>query len=453
MSKKNKSYIALILFHIFLGFIIYTIPEIAKIYSLLITVLGFYYIFKSKNNDNEVLLVAGYFVGIEVFLRMTNGVPSYEFSKYMVILCMLIGMYYKGVHKNSIIYWIALILLLPSVVIATQTFTLDNLDVRNTIMFNLLGPLCLGISAIYCYSRSISFKDLNSVLLAVLLPIISTTVYLILYTPANLKEVLITTSSNYNTSGGFGPNQVATLLGLAMFIVFSRIIFETKDKLILVVNLAIILVISYRGLITFSRGGMITGASMIVILCVLIFILSTKQIRYRLLYVFTLFAIISFSIWSYSHMQTDGLIEKRYKNQDALGREKEDALTGREKLMNQEIDLFFDNPFFGIGIGRSTDIRSVESGDLIASHDEITRLLAEHGLFGIINIAILIIAPMLLYRQNSKNVYTICFVVFWFFTINHAAMRTASPAFIYALSLLRIKFDVEKNSVHREQVV
>lgn len=33
--------------------------------------------------------------------------------------------------------------------------------------------------------------------------------------------------------------------------------------------------------------------------------------------------------WSYSTEQTNGLIQKRYSNQDASGRLKEDQLTGR----------------------------------------------------------------------------------------------------------------------------
>jgi hypothetical protein len=32
------------------------------------------------------------------------------------------------------------------------------------------------------------------------------------------------------------------------------------------------------------------------------------------------------------------------------------------------------------------------------------------------------------------------FLLFWFLTINHAAMRIAAPAFIYALSLLKVHF-------------
>jgi len=61
------------------------------------------------------------------------------------------------------------------------------------------------------------------------LPIVTTMVYLTLYTP-NLREVLTGTSSNFKTSGGFGPNQVSTILGLGMFIFVSRLIYFSSSK-------------------------------------------------------------------------------------------------------------------------------------------------------------------------------------------------------------------------------
>jgi len=53
--------------------------------------------------------------------------------------------------------------------------------------------------------------------------------------------------------------------------------------------------------------------------------------------------------------------------------------------------------------------------------------------------------------DNKQNVYLVCFIVFWILTINHAAMRMAAPAFVYALSLLKVVVINEKEPViHRE---
>jgi hypothetical protein len=37
--------------------------------------------------------------------------------------------------------------------------------------------------------------------------------------------------------------------------------------------------------------------------------------------------------------------------------------------------------------------------------------------------------------------YLLCLLAFWFLTFNHAAMRTAAPAFVYSLSLLNVFLD------------
>ena len=57
----------------------------------------------------------------------------------------------------------------------------------------------------------------------------------------------------------------------------------------------------------------------------------------------------------------------------------------------------------------------------------------------IFGLFILFFTPVILYLDNKQNVYLFCFLAFWLLTINHAAMRLAAPAFIYALSLLKVK--------------
>jgi hypothetical protein len=67
-------------------------------------------------------------------------------------------------------------------------------------------------------------------------------------------------------------------------------------------------------------------------------------------------------------------------------------------------------------------------------------MLAEHGTLGIVCLLILFFTPLVLYLENKFNMYLLCFVAFWFLTINHAAMRTAAPAFVYSLALLNVNF-------------
>lgn len=448
MNESDKKYLFLIGLHIAIGFGLYYVPFFPKFYGYVIIFGGIYYVINSQNRNNEVLYASAYIVGSEVLLRMTGGNINYEFSKYGVIIFMLIGMYYKGVSKDAAAYWIFLLLLLPGIFIATYSLKYTT-DLQNKISFNTSGPFCLGITSLYCYTRKVTFKQLNEILLLIGLPIIANMIYLILYTPS-VRDVITGTSSNYETSGGFGPNQVATILGLGMFIFISRLIYYSNSKLLFIINLIIAFNISYRGLVTFSRGGMMTGFFMLIILILITYFKINSRAKIKMNYLMIAVVITMASTWIYSSDQTGGLIEKRYANQDAKGRVKEDRFTGRGELAKEEIETFLKNPFFGVGVGKTAELRQQRIGEFVASHDEITRMISEHGALGVLGLLILFATPLFLYLDNSQNIYLLSFIVFWILTINHAAMRIAAPAFVYALSLLKVIVINEKEpAIHR----
>jgi hypothetical protein len=445
MKKEEQAYLYLILLHVFIGFLIYFVPFTAKLYGYSIFILGIYFVIKTQNRNNEALIAAAYITGSEVLLRMTGGNISYEFSKYGVMIFVFIGMYFSGFSKSATPYWVFLLLLVPSVVISTFVLDFDT-NVRTTIAFNISGPVCLAVASLYTYRRKIALEQVNNILLSMGLPIISCMVYLTLYTP-DIRDVITSTQSNFETSGGFGPNQVATFLGLGMFIFFSRIILESRSKFLVILNLIIVFNISYRGMVTFSRGGMITGFLMIVLLLVFLYFKSNYRGKVKLNYIIVIIALSMMSIWGYTSFQTGGLINKRYANQDAAGRVKESQFTGREDVVQNEINTFLENPIFGVGVGKGVEVREAQTGVLVLSHDEITRMLAEHGTLGIFALLILFFTPLVLYLENSFNMFLLCFVAFWFLTINHAAMRTAVPAFVYSLSLLSVQLGMNRKEV------
>jgi O-Antigen ligase len=439
MQNRDKNYLFLIAAHLLIGVLIYVIPVFAKVYGYAIILVGILFVIKKRNKNNEVLYASAYIVGSEVLLRMTDGNPVYEFSKYGVMIFIIIGIFYSGFSKYSVPYWIYILLLVPGILIATHELNLQT-EIRKTIAFNIAGPICLGLASMYTYNRKISYEEVNNILLMIGLPVVSCAMYLMLYTP-NIREVLTGTGSNTELSGGFGPNQVSTVLGLGMFVFFSRILLVSRSKLIFIANLVVALMISYRGLVTFSRGGMLTGLIMIIFLLYFIYINSKSQGKLKLFYFFGFLLVVFLVVWSYTSFQTDGLIEKRYANQDAKGRVKESQLTGREDIAAQEFDIFLDHPFFGAGVARATEIRTGINGFRSLSHNEISRLMSEHGALGILALLLLFITPMILYLDNKQNIYIFCFLFFWLLTINHAAMRIAAPAFVYSLALLKVQFN------------
>lgn len=451
MQNKSLDYISLIGIHIGIAFGVFIFPFLSKIYLILIFFLGLIYVVKKQNKNNEILIVAGYIVGAEVFIRVTGGALLYEFSKYGVILFCFIGMFYSGFSKNAIPYWVYLLLLIPGILIAAFVLNTSTED-RKIISFTMSGPVCLGICALYTYQRKIHINTLNNILLAIALPIITLTTYLILYNPS-VRDVVTGTDSNTQTSGGFGPNQVSTVLGLGVFILISRVILQSKTKFLLILNFILAVIIAFRGVVTFSRGGILTTIVMLIAITINLYYLSNFKSRVKLNYLIVFVIFSSITIWLYSSVQTNGLIEKRYSNKDAAGRVKESRLSGREELIGTELKAFYENPILGVGVGKSIEIREEETGINSASHNEITRLLAEHGSLGILMLLILFFTPIFLFFDNKQNIFMFPFLVFWLLTINHAAMRIAAPAFVYALSLLKVYINEPAKSKPEEEKI
>jgi hypothetical protein len=440
MKNTKLSYTYLIIIHAIIALAVFALPFLSKVLALILPIVGFYVVNKTKNKNNEVLIVAAYMIGIEVFLRMTDGNFNNEYIKFNVIFFMLMGMIYSNFSTNAFIYWFFLILLIPGILV-TATATDYDVDVKKFLIFNLSGPVCLAISAIYTFKRKILFSNLQNIVVAMGLPIITTTVYLFLYNPS-VKEVVTGTQSNFETSGGFGPNQVSTILGLGIFVFFTQLILFSKTKKEIFLNGFLLLFVSYRGIVTFSRGGIITAVVMIVCLMFLLYYFSNAKGKTKFSLVFIMTALMAGGIWTYSSFQTSGLIEKRYANQDAAGRTKKDNLGGREEIIDSEFKIFMDNPILGVGAGMGKEIRKESFGATVASHNEISRMMSEHGLFGVFGLLVLFLTPFILYVNNRQHLYFLSFYVFWLLTINHAAMRTAAPAFVYALTLLFVQVKI-----------
>ena len=115
-----------------------------------------------------------------------------------------------------------------------------------------------------------------------------------------------------------------------------------------------------------------------------------------------------------------------------------------------EVAFFMRQPIFGVGVAMGAKLRGDEDGRAVLSHNELTRMLAEHGSLGILAMVILLFTPLILYLDNGNNLYIFCFLAFWLLTINHAAMRLAVPGFIYALALLKVVKPDENPALYRK---
>ena len=451
MNKLNLSYFNLVIIHVIIGLVIFIFEPLSKFYFLAVAGYFFINILQAplRKKPILVLLICSFVIGCEVFLRMTGGNLLYEISKYSVIFFLLLGIFYTSISRKSFPYIVYALLLIPGIIV-TATDLDHNLVFRKIVAFNLSGPVCLSLAAMFCYNLRVSWKDVDKISQAIILPIISNTVYLYLYNP-NIKDVLSGTQSNFEASGGFGPNQVATVLGLGMFLLVVRFFMFSKNMFHKILNITLLALVSFRAIVTFSRGGVLTAAIIILAFIFFYYLRSRGKKRLQILRSISVLIIVVVGVWVYSSIQTLGFIDKRYSNQDAAGRVKEDITTGRVNLLSYEFGEFFNNPFLGVGVGRIKQLRFEKSWITAASHNEMSRLFSEHGMFGVTALIILLIVPLIFRIRNRRNYLFFSFYFFWFLTINHSSMRIAAPAFIYGLCLLNITN--EKNSLHRQQII
>ena len=436
IEKVVHNRLLFIAIHVVIGFLV-TILPFAKIYPLFILIIGIYIIYSSRNKNEEALYLASYLVGAEVFIRMSDGFLLYETGKYGIILFSLLGIIWGPVKQKTSISFLVYVLFLVIGIVFTQVPLGESL--RKSIAFNLSGPISLGFFALYCYKRTITIIQLKELLFVCLLPVFSIISFVYFRTP-DLEELVFQVSSNFKTSGGFGPNQVATIIGFGVFILSVFIFTRVQLSLSIFLDIIFLLYFTYRGLLTFSRGGMITAifAFFIFVLFMLLYQKNTFIKVFKFLFI-TL--ILFLGIWLYTSDITGGMIDNRYANKNAAGIEKKDVSAGRFQLFSAQLENFYESPILGIGVGNGK-YKRIESGKRItaASHNEITRLIEEHGLLGILALLILLVKPLqnIYFSTNYQRAFLMSFYVFWFLTINHSAMRIAFPAFVYGLSLIKI---------------
>lgn len=446
--KINK--IAYLFIHVLLGVFIHFVGSFVFVYYAIFLAVGTFWVVKNNDKDFQVLTLMLYVAGLEVLFRMRSGGALYDLGKYSIIYFCILSFAFIRINLKAWPYFLILLLFIPGIVLTVNTFFFE-IDVRKKIMFNLLGPFSLVFASLYAYNKQISLSRLNECLFAATGPLISILSLIIIFTPANKAEVFENTTSNFVTSGGFGPNQMSVILGLGIFIFFVQFFFNTKEKFFSYLSLILVFVFAYRGLITFSRGGMLTALAMILVFCYMVFKLLNSQARTKFLGVFSILIVLAISAWFYSSYQTGGLIDKRYSNQDAAGRVKESRMSGREDIMETDLKFFEENPVFGVGPGIGGMMRGEDGLQGVQAHSEPTRLLAEHGSFGLMILLLLVFVPILKYFRFRQyhHIYFFPFLIFWGLTINHAATRIAAPGILYGLTLLNvfIKKEEDEDSV------
>ncbi len=236
-------------------------------------------------------------------------------------------------------------------------------------------------------------------------------------------------------------NQVSTYMGLAFFL--SVIPFfinrEYRRKLTHYIPPGFFLLV---GLLSFSRGGMITAA--IGLLVIFLGNIISGKLNY-LIYLL-LFLVISIPIALSINEVTNGNLFLRYQGETegTIQGSKEKTLdsytTGRFSIFSGDLETFKNSWLFGVEIGESQLYRKDTQNQL--SHVELSRVVAEHGLIGAIAFCILLLN--ILYRfyncSGSKQTKYLLLAI-WilgFATTFHGATRTILPFIFMSIPMLTI---------------
>jgi len=437
----------IIALHVLLAFMIYYFPFLAKLYATGLIIFVFVVSFFVRD-PKMLLYTSAYVVGAEVFTRMSKGLFFYESHKYLIMILALGYIFRRGLKKEAWIFIFYLVLLIPGIIYTlileanNPSFWIES--IRKTILFNMAGPLALGLAAMAWVKERLSLEEFKRLNFWMLMPVITTTIYVIVKTPS-LKEIIFYSSANFATSGGFGPNQVATILGLGMFASFVLMLTE-KNILSRSVYLFFLALITYRAFLTFSRGGTITG-----IIMILVFIYASWRSDFKFMRTQSLIGIavsaliIGVSFYLVTEI-TGGMALNRFTGKNTSGERKEDVTSGRIKIFKAELETFIHHPILGIGVGRAKIGRLKYLGFRGATHNEISRLLSEHGIFGLFALMILFFAPLATGALRKNNLFFYPYFTFWFLTIFHSSMRLVAPAALYGFALLMLYYEENESS-------
>lgn len=421
------------------------LPAVSAVWVLGFGAWAFFYILKTRDGFGTAGYAAAYLGSLELMARMSGSGLPHELAKYSISALMILGMVVEK-QKRAFAYPMLLyflLLLIPGLWMSAHNFTYE--EAVDQLSFNLSGPFCLCISVLYFYNRPFTVGELTRILRFALLPIVACLGFLNLKSPA-LRDIEFTFSANFAASGGYGPNQVASIIGLGLLILVFAFIFRIplyKSRIMLV---GLVAFLTYRGLLTFSRGGLLAPVLVSALMLGSYYLNNWREIRKlgaAMLSVLVL-TLIGWFIFEQINTATGNRLYYRFSGErptgDHVGLDR--YTSGRYDIILKDIRVFLDNPMWGVGPGMGKYSR-FEQGyhEIAAAHIEQSRMLSEHGVWGIVALLILVFYPIRVYLSR-KNYYErllmIMGVSFCFFFMTHSATRLAMPMFMYGMSFMRL---------------
>jgi len=375
----------------------------------------------------HVAAVAAYITGVEVAYRMVEAPAPYEAGKYAVTILFvftILLMKRSKPHLAAISYFG---LMMPSI-----SMTLMAVGLRGSRMLltsSLSGPLSLMASVWFFSNIKIKRQELGVILGSYLAGALIPAVVALFGIVTTQEPILFNGESNPLMSGGFGPNQVSAILGLAAFLGFYAFLDTSRSGGLKALLLSLIVLFTAQCVLTFSRGGIYNAIGASMLAC--FFFARIPRIRNNIaLAACVLAVLLGVVVLPRLNEFTGGMLANRFENTDP---------TNRDLILLSHLNIWMQNFVFGIGPGVTGELENTST-----SHTEYVRMLAEHGLFGLCALGLLgvmVWANYMRSRGPRQKALSTSMMTWALLFMANAGMRLVAPSLIFGFGFATLAAD------------
>ncbi len=422
-QSNGKSFIwGFLLLHIPLAYLLRTVSFAAEAHALLTLGVGLWFALQGK--AEKVVFTTAYVVGCEVLWRAAGASIFWEFGKYAVGLILLVYLLRIRDIRPPLLTVLFFVPLLPTIMITLDSLPLS--EAREEISFNLSGALSVLLCAAFFSKVVLSRSTLKHSAWFYSAPLLGIIGFQLL-SIASAEIIRFTDESNFVTSGGFGPNQVSSILGIGAMAMFLLLLWDRKSKKVRPFQYSLfILFLSFCAL-TFSRNGVylaVLGST-----AALVF--SGGSVKHRVQNAFLVGAtalLVLFVVFPWVNSLTNGMLQARLLDLQ---------LSGRDQIALADLRIWQDNIWFGVGPGMAKNYRALYDSSRVAAHTEITRLLAEHGFLGLFSLLMLVAMSFRNIARArtslTRSTRAALLMTFWIY-IAANAMRLVLPGYLMGMT-------------------
>ncbi len=429
-DQGDKLLMLFVLAHIPLALWIRESPDAVIAIGMLTLGIGVGSALFGSRSGSLPMYCSAYMMGFECVYRTTEAYSPllrYEFAKYSVIVMLGIGVFrWRKSGRLSTLPITYGLLLLPSTIFALL-FSMSIFElgkVHRLVSGTLSGPCSLMVCALYFSQCVLSRRKLHNLVLVALASISVSGVFGI-YNVVTLGDAIrYGQGSNLEASGGGGPNQVSNTLAIGAALCWLILLgpaLKLRQRIFYGGTLLALLV---PMLFTFSRGGVYS----LLLVVVTTFVVAFRTRRFRtqtLVVACVLGLLVILIVWPALNRVTAGSATERYSDlQDA-----------RWGLAIAELKVWAANPLLGAGPGLGRYEVKQYLGRVFTAHVEFTRLLADHGMFGLLAMIVFFLGFVRNYRaaRSDWKLWVLGLMVFTCAYWGQAATRTLGQGFMYGL--------------------